>query len=136
MPMPTSFDEQILILNSSQQALQMIAQLLIDPQDKVWLEELGNLSARNTMLTAGTEIVPVPFDAKEFNTTLRQNLSPPKLIYTTPSHQYPLGLAMSLSRRMTLLAQADQSSTAHGLLRMITTASFTTTSARSPRYMR
>jgi GntR family transcriptional regulator/MocR family aminotransferase len=101
MPMPTSFDEQILILNSSQQALQMIAQLLIDPQDKVWLEELGNLGARNTMLTAGTEIVPVPFDAKEFNTTLRQNLSPPKLIYTTPSHQYPLGLAMSLSRRMT-----------------------------------
>ncbi|MDW5418022.1 PLP-dependent aminotransferase family protein [Iodobacter sp. CM08] len=98
--------EQILILNSSQQALQMLAQLLIDPQDRVWLEEPAYLGARNAMLAAGAEIVPVPVDAEGLNPSA--DLSPPKLIYTTPSHQYPLGIAMSLARRMALLAQAEQ----------------------------
>ncbi|NHQ88407.1 PLP-dependent aminotransferase family protein [Iodobacter sp. HSC-16F04] len=98
--------EQILILNSSQQALQMIAQLLIDPADTVWLEDPGYLGARNAMLAAGAQIVPVPVDEEGFNTGISQTLAAPRLIYTTPSHQYPLGIAMSLPRRMALIAQA------------------------------
>ena len=101
---------QILVLTSSQQALQLIAQLLIDPADTVWLEEPGYLGARNAMLSAGAKIIPVPVDHDGMNTDISSCLSPPKLIYTTPSHQYPLGVTMSLTRRMALLAQAAQHS--------------------------
>ncbi|WP_203564087.1 PLP-dependent aminotransferase family protein [Deefgea sp. CFH1-16] len=99
---------QILVLTSSQQALQLIAQLLIDPNDSVWLEEPGYLGARNALLSAGAKIIPAPVDHDGLNTELSSTLSPPKLIYTTPSHQYPLGVTMSLSRRMALLEQAAQ----------------------------
>ena len=99
---------QILVLTSSQQALQLIAQLLIDPDDTVWLEEPGYLGARNAMLSAGAKVIPVPVDHDGMNTDISSTLSPPKLIYTTPSHQYPLGVTMSLPRRMALLAQAAQ----------------------------
>ncbi|MBM5572223.1 MULTISPECIES: MocR-like pyridoxine biosynthesis transcription factor PdxR [Deefgea] len=99
---------QILVLTSSQQALQLIAQLLIDPNDTVWLEEPGYLGARNAMRSAGAKIIPVPVDHDGINTDLSSTLLPPKLIYTTPSHQYPLGVTMSLPRRMALLEQANQ----------------------------
>ncbi|WP_288841681.1 PLP-dependent aminotransferase family protein [uncultured Deefgea sp.] len=99
---------QILVLTSSQQALQLIAQLLIDPNDSVWLEEPGYLGARNALLSAGAKIIPAPVDHDGLNTELSSTLSPPKLIYTTPSHQYPLGVTMSLPRRMALLEQAAQ----------------------------
>ncbi len=99
---------QILVLTSSQQALQLIAQLLIDPHDTVWLEEPGYLGARNAMLSAGAKVMPVPVDDEGLNTDFSSNLSPPKLIYTTPAHQYPLGITMSLPRRMALLEQANQ----------------------------
>ena len=100
--------EQILVLTSSQQALQLIAQLLIDPNDTVWLEDPGYLGARNAMLSAGAKIIPVPVDDEGMNTDISRHLSAPKLIYTTPSHQYPLGITMSLPRRMALLEQANQ----------------------------
>ncbi|MGL4996631.1 MAG: PLP-dependent aminotransferase family protein, partial [Deefgea sp.] len=99
---------QILVLTSSQQALQLIAQLLIDPNDTVWLEEPGYLGARNAMLSAGAKVIPVPVDDEGMNTDISRDLSAPKLIYTTPSHQYPLGVTMSLPRRMALLEQAAQ----------------------------
>jgi GntR family transcriptional regulator/MocR family aminotransferase len=99
---------QILVLTSSQQALQLIAQLLIDPNDTVWLEDPGYLGARSAMLAAGANIIPVPVDNDGLNTEISHTLSAPKLIYTTPAHQYPLGVTMSLPRRMALLAQAAQ----------------------------
>ncbi|QZA77783.1 PLP-dependent aminotransferase family protein [Deefgea tanakiae] len=102
---------QILVLTSSQQALQLIAQLLIDPNDTVWLEEPGYLGARNAMLSAGAKVIPVPVDDEGMNTDISRDLSAPKLIYTTPSHQYPLGVTMSLPRRMALLEQANQHNT-------------------------
>ncbi|WP_374758521.1 PLP-dependent aminotransferase family protein [uncultured Deefgea sp.] len=60
------------------------------------------------MLCAGAKIIPAPVDHDGLDTDLSSTLLPPKLIYTTPSHQYPLGVMMSLPRRMALLEQAAQ----------------------------
>ncbi|QLI81253.1 PLP-dependent aminotransferase family protein [Chitinibacter fontanus] len=99
---------QIVILSSSQQAIQLTAQLLIDTGDTVWLEDPGYLGARNAMQSAGAAICPIPVDAEgmQINEHTGTKYPKPKLIYTTPSHQYPLGVAMSLTRRMALLEQA------------------------------
>ncbi|MGY3865238.1 MocR-like pyridoxine biosynthesis transcription factor PdxR [Aeromonas bivalvium] len=96
--------EQILILTSSQQGIQLAAQLLTDPGDCVWLEEPGYPGARSAMVSAGAKVHPVPVDEEGLNPV--GSLPAPRLIYCTPSHQYPLGMAMSLQRRMTLLAEA------------------------------
>ncbi|WP_198314660.1 PLP-dependent aminotransferase family protein [Chitinibacter sp. GC72] len=95
-------------LSSSQQAIQLTAQLLIDAGDTVWLEDPGYLGARNAMASAGAAICPIPVDAEgmQIDEYTATKYPTPKLIYTTPSHQYPLGMAMSLTRRMALLEQA------------------------------
>jgi len=98
--------EQVLILTSSQQGIQLIAQLLIDAGDRVWLEEPGYLGARSAMLSAGAVVHPVPVDGEGI--ALAASHPAPRLIYTTPSHQYPLGMVMSLPRRMALLAEAER----------------------------
>ncbi|WP_373974090.1 PLP-dependent aminotransferase family protein [Chitinibacter sp. SCUT-21] len=95
---------QVLILTSSQQAIQLIAQMLIDVGDHVWLEEPGYPGARNAMHSAGAHICPIPVDDEGIN--INGEYPSPRLIYTTPSHQYPLGMAMSLPRRMQLLERA------------------------------
>jgi GntR family transcriptional regulator/MocR family aminotransferase len=64
----------------------------------------GDIGARNAMHSAGAQICPIPVDEEGINTS--GEYPTPKLIYTTPSHQYPLGMAMSLPRRMALLQQA------------------------------
>lgn len=98
--------EQVLLLTSSQQGIQLAAQLLLDPGDTVWLEEPGYLGARNAMQAAGARLHPVPVDEEGLNPA--GDHPAPRLIYTTPSHQYPLGMAMSLPRRMALLAHAER----------------------------
>ncbi|MDW5499107.1 PLP-dependent aminotransferase family protein [Pseudomonas lundensis] len=97
---------QVLVLTSSQQALQLIATLLLDNGDKVWMEEPGYLGARNAFTSAGAELVPVSVD--EAGMRLDKQLPTPRLIYLTPSHQYPTGVALSLPRRLELLALAQR----------------------------
>lgn len=99
---------QIVILSSSQQAIQLTAQLLIDAGDTVWLEDPAYLGARNAMQSAGAALCPIPVDEEglQIDEYTASKYPAPKLIYTTPSHQYPLGVAMSLTRRMALLEQA------------------------------
>lgn len=96
---------QVIILTSSQQALQMLALLLCDPQDQVWLEEPGYSGARNAFTSAGAAIAPVAVDAEGAVVPAE---GAAKLVYLTPSHQYPTGVAMSLARRLQWLAFARQ----------------------------
>lgn len=98
--------QQVLVLTSSQQALQLIATLLLDQGDKVWLEEPGYRGARNAFTSAGAELVPVSVD--EAGMRPDEQLPTPRLIYLTPSHQYPTGVALSLTRRLELLALAQR----------------------------
>lgn len=97
---------QVIVLTSSQQALQLIATLLLDSGDSVWMEEPGYTGARNAFISAGAALTPVAVDGDGLRAD--PSLPDPRLIYLTPSHQYPTGAALSLTRRLALLALADR----------------------------
>lgn len=98
--------EQILITTSSQQALQLLAMLLIDPADCVWLEQPGYPGARNAFASAGADICAVAVDGEGIAPAA--NLPVPRLMYLTPSHHYPTGVSLSLPRRLHLLDYAKR----------------------------
>jgi GntR family transcriptional regulator/MocR family aminotransferase len=102
---------QIIILNSSHQAVDLAARLLLDPGDPVWLEEPGYLGAWAPLHGAGAKIVSVPVDDDGLIVDAGLAMAPlARLAYVTPSHQFPLGVTMSLARRQTLLAWAARAS--------------------------
>lgn len=98
---------QVFIVAGSQMALDACARLLADPGDLVWLENPCYPAARNTMLAAGLTAVPVAVDEAGMAPppSLWQT-RPPRLIYLTPSHQYPMGSVLSLSRRLDFLQKS------------------------------
>lgn len=96
--------EQVIVLTSSQQALDLAIRVLTDPGDAVWLEEPGYPGARAAFTTNGARIVPVPVDGEGLRVSEGVRAAPgARLAYVTPSHQYPLGVTMSLERRLELL---------------------------------
>jgi GntR family transcriptional regulator/MocR family aminotransferase len=98
---------QIIILTSTQQALDLVARLLLDPGDTVWIEEPGYLGAWAALQSAGAKVIPVPVDADGLTVEAGIALAPAaRLVYVTPSHQYPTGVTMSLGRRLALLEWA------------------------------
>lgn len=101
--------DQVIVTSGAQAALMLATQMLTDPGDAVWLEDPGYLGARGAMLGAGARIVPVPVDAEGLDIEAgRASEANPRLIYVTPSHQYPLGVTLSLQRRLALLEFARQ----------------------------
>jgi GntR family transcriptional regulator / MocR family aminotransferase len=101
---------QIMVTTGSQQGLQLCAQVLFDPQDIVWLEEPGYPSARQAFIAAGARLLPVPVDHEGMNfADMIRRGRRPRAVYITPSHQYPLGVAMGATRRMLLLNWALRS---------------------------
>tara|TARA_R110002110_G_scaffold75009_3_gene198370 strand:- start:2069 stop:3577 length:1509 start_codon:yes stop_codon:yes gene_type:complete len=99
--------EQVIVTTGAQAALMLAAQMVIDPGDDVWIEDPGYLGARGAFLGAGAHIVPVPVDSEGIDVEAGRILAPrPRLIYVTPSHQYPLGVTLSLQRRLALLELA------------------------------
>jgi GntR family transcriptional regulator / MocR family aminotransferase len=100
--------EQIMIVGGSQQALDITSRVLLDPKDKVWLEEPGYILARHIFMMAGSRLVPVPVDQEGLDVAAGKKLCPKaKAVYVCPSHQYPLGVVMSASRRLQLLNWAQ-----------------------------
>jgi GntR family transcriptional regulator / MocR family aminotransferase len=100
---------QVIILSGSQQALDVTARMLLDEGDRVWVEDPGYLGARGAFMGAGAHVLPVVVDGEGLDATAgARHGAPPRLVYVTPSHQYPLGAAMSLRRRLALLAWASQ----------------------------
>jgi GntR family transcriptional regulator/MocR family aminotransferase len=95
---------QILITTGSQQALQICAHVLLDPGERVWMEDPGYPGAHQALRTAGADLVPVPVDAEGIDVAHGARVGAgARAIYISPSHQFPLGMAMSASRRMQLL---------------------------------
>ncbi len=95
---------QILVTTGSQQALQISAQVLLDPKDRVCMEEPGYPGARQAFMTAGTHLIPVPVDDEGIKVAeLIRRGRDARAVYVTPSHQYPMGMTMSATRRMLLL---------------------------------
>ncbi len=101
--------DQIIITAGSQQALSLIAVSLIDRGDPVWIEDPGYLGARAALVRAGARLLPTPLDAEGLAIPHPGRRKAPRLIYTTPSRQFPLGTTMTLSRRLALLDFARSS---------------------------
>ena len=87
--------DQIVILSSSQHALQLLSLLLLDPGDTVLTEQACYPGARNAFLSAGAQLIPLPLDAEGAQVPDR----PARLAYLTAAHQYPLGMSLSAARR-------------------------------------
>jgi GntR family transcriptional regulator/MocR family aminotransferase len=101
---------QILVTTGSQQALQISAQVLLDPKDRVWMEEPGYPGARQAFKMAGAELIPAPVDHDGMNVAeIIHRRVDARAVYVTPSHQYPTGMTMSATRRMLLLNWAARS---------------------------
>jgi GntR family transcriptional regulator/MocR family aminotransferase len=102
--------QQIILTNGTQQAIDLVMRLLINAGDGIAVEDPGYLSARRVFLSHGAALFPVPVDesglrveklASSDSETLR-------LVYVTPSHQFPTGSILSLARRLELLTWAQK----------------------------
>lgn len=101
--------ERVIVVSGSQQALDLCARVLLDPGDAVWVEEPGYRGARAALLGAGARLIPVPVDEEGLDVRAGVAREPgARLACVTPSHQYPLGVTMGLSRRLELLGWADR----------------------------
>lgn len=98
--------EQVVIVNGSQQALDIAARVLLNPGDKVAIEEPCYQGARAVFAANGGEIVPVRVD--EEGIVVSEIPAGTRVIYVTPSHQFPTGAVMSASRRLALLEWASR----------------------------
>ncbi len=102
--------EQIMIVSGSQQALHISTQVLLDPGDQVWMEEPGYRFARSVFALDSCRVVPVPVDKEGLNVAAGlKRCRKARAALVTPSHQYPLGVTMSASRRLQLLDWAESS---------------------------
>ncbi|HEU5218538.1 MAG TPA: PLP-dependent aminotransferase family protein, partial [Gemmatimonadales bacterium] len=102
--------EQVLIVNGSQQGLDLAARVLLDPGDRAWLEDPGYNGARGAFAAVGGVSVPVPVDEEGLVVKEGRRLAADaRVAFVTPSRQLPLGMALSLSRRLELLDWARTS---------------------------
>jgi GntR family transcriptional regulator/MocR family aminotransferase len=96
--------DDVVVTNGAQQALDLVARVLIAPGDVVAVEEPGYPPARDVFAAHGARVVGVPVDGDGLVVARLPRAA--RLVYVTPSHQFPLGVAMSLPRRRELLAWA------------------------------
>jgi GntR family transcriptional regulator/MocR family aminotransferase len=97
--------EQIIVTTGTQQAIDLIARLLLDPGDAVVVEDPCYPGARRVFQALGARLIDVPVDEHGLCTDDLPD-APARLIYATPSHQYPSGATLPLSRRLDLLRWA------------------------------
>jgi len=101
--------DQVIITAGAQQAIDLTARVLINPGDKVWIEDPGYAGIRGVLRAAGAELIPLPIDTEGLDVAKGQSIAPDaRMAVVTPSHQYPLGAVMSLSRRLELLEWARE----------------------------
>src|SRR5215468_194926 len=101
--------QRIVIVNGSQQALDLITRILVDPGDRVLIEEPHYLGARQVFAAGGAELVPAPVDGDGMQVPKPVVRKAPRLAYVTPSHQFPTGVVLPLARRLELLDWAAAS---------------------------
>ena len=99
--------DQVVIVSGIQESLDLLARLLLKPGDQVWMEDPGYFGASIAFQRAGAEIVPVAVDEEGLCVAAGKRASAhARGVYLTPAHQYPLGVTMSLERRMEVLTWA------------------------------
>src|SRR6201996_5643764 len=101
--------EQIVVVSGIQQALDLLARLLLKKGDPIWMEDPGYFGARIAFDNAGARMIAVPVDDEGLSVAAGTKLCPDaRGAYVTPAHQFPLGVTMSLKRRMALLNWASR----------------------------
>ncbi|HEX7137001.1 MAG TPA: PLP-dependent aminotransferase family protein [Vicinamibacterales bacterium] len=100
--------EDVVIVAGTQRSLELICDLVLDEGDEAWLEDPGYPGARAALVGAGARIVPVPVDDEGLSVATGARLAGrARLVYVTPSNQFPMGVPMSLPRRLSLLRWAS-----------------------------
>jgi len=108
----TCTPEQIILVNGTQQALDLILRILLEPGETIAIEDPGYLSARRVFLSHHATLLPIPVDRLGLQVEkLTKETTPIRLVYVTPSHQFPTGAVLSLPRRLELLKWAQQTET-------------------------
>jgi GntR family transcriptional regulator / MocR family aminotransferase len=101
--------DQVIVVSGVQQALDLLARLLLRQDDPVWMEDPGYFGASIAFNNIRARIIPVSVDDQGMNVDAGLSLCPDaKGAYVTPAHQFPLGMTMSLERRMALLRWASR----------------------------
>lgn len=98
--------EDVVVTPGAVRALELVARALVPPQQPVAVEEPGYPAARRVLEDRGAQLVPVPVDDDGLQVDRLREVQEVRLAYVTPSHQYPLGVRMSVSRRIALLEWA------------------------------
>ncbi len=102
--------DEVVILSGGQQGLDLLARFLLKRGDSVWIEDPAYHGATAAFRNAGARLVPVPVDGDGLDPAKALRACPqPQAVYVTPAHQFPLGMTMSLERRLALLAAARRS---------------------------
>ncbi len=101
----TARPEQIIILPSAQSGIALIGKVMIDAGDVAWIESPGYGGAFAALRAANAEVVGVPIDADGLK--IARHRKAPRIIFVTPSHQYPTGRLMAVGRRLELLQFAS-----------------------------
>jgi GntR family transcriptional regulator / MocR family aminotransferase len=101
--------DQIIIVSGVQQALDLLARFLLKQGDPVWMEDPGYFGATIAFGNVGATIIPVPVDNEGLSVSTGIRMCPhARGVYLTPAHQFPLGMTMSLDRRMAVLKWASR----------------------------
>jgi GntR family transcriptional regulator / MocR family aminotransferase len=101
--------EQIVLVSGIQQALDLLARLLLKKNDPIWMEDPGYFGATIAFDNVGARMIAVPVDEEGLSVSTGIKICPDaKGVYVTPAHQFPLGVTMSLERRMALLRWASR----------------------------
>ena len=96
--------QQVIITNGAKQAMHLVAQTMTDPGEPVFIENPSYSGIRIAFTLSGARMLPVPVDGEGLDIAAAEQMCPEaRLVYVTPSHQYPLGATMSLNRRLALL---------------------------------
>ncbi len=98
--------DQIIVTAGTQQAMMITGMALLNRGQIAWMEDPGFYQARRAFGFAGANVVPRPIDEEGIVLAYPPRKASPKIIYVTPSHQFPLGMTMSLARRKDLIAFA------------------------------
>jgi GntR family transcriptional regulator/MocR family aminotransferase len=97
------------IVTGVQQALDILARVLLKPGNSVWMEDPGYFGAVTAFRNAGAKVIPVPIDGQGICVDVGKQRAPrAKGVYVTPAHQSPLGIMMSLERRLNVLSWAQK----------------------------
>jgi GntR family transcriptional regulator/MocR family aminotransferase len=99
--------DQIVVVGGMQQAMLACALALINEGEVAWIEDPGFHQARNVLAFVGAKIVPRPIDREGLVIGKCSRQNSPRLIFVAPSHQFPLGVTMSLKRRKALIEFAE-----------------------------